>query len=261
MSGDDQLIVLDSMYLILIDVCSFFIVTPAYPQQNSTFNVSISTKKVIVEEFNRGMKITEDIMLCKTSWNDLFEAPNFFFKYRHFIVLLVMSNSAEDHVEWCGLVESKIRFLILNLERNPHINLAHVNPKCYDQQQQQNVNITESMDSSDKQDSKFCSMWFIGLDFMRLDNLNIDLTDNIQSFTDSVHKHAVHSKVLKDGMKIEARHVRRKQLGSYLESNILRRDKKLSESTESPSSKRSREDSQQNILNKKKTPYETKAMV
>lgn len=242
-------------YLLFI----FHVVTPAYPQQNSTFNVSISTKKVIVEEFNRGMKITEDIMLCKTSWNDLFEAPNFFFKYRHFIVLLVMSNTAEDHVEWCGLVESKIRFLILNLERNPHINLAHVNPKCFEPQQ--HLNISETMDSNDKQDSKFCSMWFIGLDFMRLDNLNIDLTDNIQSFTDSVHKHAVHSKVLKDGMKIEARHVRRKQLGSYLESSILRRDKKLSESMESPSSKRSREDSQQNVLNKKKAPCETKAII
>lgn len=230
-----------------------FTVTPAYPQQNSTFNVSTSTKKVIIEEFNRGMKITEDIMLAKSLWTDLFEAPNFFFKYRHFIVLLVMSNSAEDHVEWCGLVESKIRFLIANLERNPHINLAHVNPRCFDRPQPF-IN-TEPIDSNDKdkKETKFCSMWFIGLDFMRLDNLNIDLTENIQSFTDSVHKHAVHSKVLKDGMKIEARHVRRKQLGGYLDNSILKKDKKLSESMESPSAKRSREDSQQNVPSKKKS--------
>lgn len=213
-----------------------------------------------MDEFNRGMKITEDILLSKSSWTDLFEAPNFFFKYRHFIVLLVMSDLADDHVEWCGLVESKIRFLILNLERNPHINLAHVNPKCFEKHQLLNSSDAVDPNDKDKKESKFCSLWFIGLDFIQLDNLkNIDLTENIQTFTDSVHKHAVHSKVLKDGMKIEARHVRRKQLGGYLNSSILKRDKKLSESMESPSSKRSREDSQQNVLNKKKTPCDAKS--
>lgn len=190
-------------------------------------------------------------MLCKSIWSDLFEAPNFFYMYRHFIVLLVTSNTTEDHVEWCGLVESKIRFLILHLERNAHINLAHVNPRCYEKQK--NLSKTEDQGTETKSENQFCSMWFIGLDFMRLENLNIDLTESIQNFTDSVHKHAVHSKVLKEGMKIEVRHLRRKQLNSYLDNSILKKDKKLSESMESPSSKRSREDSQANLLNKKKS--------
>lgn len=34
------------------------IITPAYRQQNSTFNVSESTKNVILMEFNRGMTTT-----------------------------------------------------------------------------------------------------------------------------------------------------------------------------------------------------------
>lgn len=34
-------------------------------------------------------------------------------------------------------------------------------------------------------------MWFIGLEFERTENLNVDLTDSIQNFTDSVHIHAV----------------------------------------------------------------------
>lgn len=204
------------------------IITPAYPQQNSTFNVSSSTRKVMLNEFNRGMQITDEIMLSKAGWDKLFEAPSFFFKYRHFIVLLVTSNNADDHLEWCGLVESKIRYLILNLERNQHINLAHVNPKCFEQHEQ---NQTERQRESDgSRASTLCSLWFIGLEFERSENLNVDLTESIQSFTDSVHKHAVHIKLLKDGMKIEARHVRRKQLSQYLDPNLLKRERKNSDS-------------------------------
>lgn len=56
------------------------IITPAYPQQNSTFNVAASTKRVIMNEFERGMSITDEIMMGKQSWEKLFEAPSFFFK-------------------------------------------------------------------------------------------------------------------------------------------------------------------------------------
>ncbi|XP_003436462.2 poly(A) polymerase beta [Anopheles gambiae] len=210
------------------------IITPAYPQQNSTFNVSSSTRKVMLMEFNRGMQITDDIMMGKQMWEKLFEAPSFFYRYRHFIVLLVTSSNADDHLEWCGLVESKIRYLIQNLERNQHINLAHVNPKCYEQHEQ---NSATTLNGADGKPTPFCSLWFIGLEFERSENLNVDLTESIQSFTDSVHKHAVHIKLLKDGMKIEARHVRRKQLTQYLDPNLLKRERKISDSyTQSSSS-------------------------
>uniref|UniRef100_A0A182JFJ5 Poly(A) polymerase n=1 Tax=Anopheles atroparvus TaxID=41427 RepID=A0A182JFJ5_ANOAO len=185
------------------------IITPAYPQQNSTFNVSSSTRKVMLMEFNRGMQITDDIMLGKQLWDKLFEAPSFFYRYRHFIVLLVSSSNADDHLEWCGLVESKIRYLILNLERNQHINLAHVNPKCYEQHEQ---NSATTLNGADGKPTPFCSLWFIGLEFERSENLN------------------VHIKLLKDGMKIEARHVRRKQLAQYLDPNLLKRERKISDS-------------------------------
>lgn len=242
------------------------IITPAYPQQNSTFNVSSSTRRVIIDEFKGGMEITDEIMLGKAQWSQLFTAPNFFTKYRHFIVLLVISNNAEDHLEWCGLVEAKIRFLISNLERNPHIALAHVNPKRFDRPQNHiietiNLNNSETNNTDDtdddtkreeKKENPSCSMWFIGLDFEKVDNLNIDLTESIQSFTNSVHNHAVHTKLLKDGMKIEVRHVRRKQLSDYLDTSILKKERKTSEGLESPSNKRSRDDSHPNSMKKKK---------
>lgn len=179
------------------------IITPAYPQQNSTFNVSESTKKVILTEFNRGMNITDEIMLGRIPWDRLFEAPSFFYRYRHFIVLLVNSQTADDHLEWCGLVESKVRLLIGNLERNPHIALAHVNPKCFEFKKGQSANSSQN-NSGNEDDLKqsqgsqssvtsapFCSMWFIGLEFERSENLNVDLTESIQNFTEHVMMHGV----------------------------------------------------------------------
>jgi poly(A) polymerase len=166
---------------------------------------------VIQNEFKEGMEITDEIMLGNAGWDKLFQPPNFFLKYRHFIVLLVSSATADDHLEWCGLIESKIRILIGNLERNQHINLAHVNPKCFEKPQTKKEKVEKSTSESDKEKEgdktpsetpseneesqepapEFCSMWFIGLEFERSANLNVDLTVSIQSFTDSVHKHAV----------------------------------------------------------------------
>lgn len=152
-----------------------------------------------------------------------------FFRYRHFLVLLVSSQTAEDHLEWCGLVESKVRYLVGNLERNQYISLAHVNPKCFDRVKQSSLNGSIT-DANDKLvTAPFCSMWFIGMEFKKTENLNVDLTESIQNFTNLVHKHATSISLQKEGMEIEARHVRRKQLNMYLDKEILNR--KTSEST------------------------------
>ncbi|XP_017478100.1 PREDICTED: poly(A) polymerase type 3 [Rhagoletis zephyria] len=214
------------------------IITPAYPQQNSTFNVSESTKKVILNEFNRGMITTDEIMLGRATWDRLFEAPSFFYKYRHFIVLLVTSQTGDDQLEWCGLVESKIRLLVGNLERNQHISLAHVNPTCFDfKKSAPNTQNNSGNDDEKTQTnsnppvctSPFCSMWFIGLEFERTENLNVDLTESIQNFTEHVIQHGVNIKMLKDGMHIEARHVKRKSLSQYLDTDFLKRERKSME--------------------------------
>ncbi|XP_017868494.1 PREDICTED: poly(A) polymerase type 3 isoform X1 [Drosophila arizonae] len=217
------------------------IITPAYPQQNSTFNVSESTKKVILTEFNRGMSITDEIMLGRVGWDRLFEAPSFFYRYRHFIVLLVNSQTADDHLEWCGLVESKVRLLIGNLERIPHIVLAHVNPKCFELKKGAATANNSQNNSGNEDDLKqqsaqaavttapYCSLWFIGLEFERSENLNIDLTESIQNFTEHVNMHGVNIKMLKEGMSIVARHVKRKQLSVYLDADFLKRERKSME--------------------------------
>ncbi|KAA0717975.1 Poly(A) polymerase gamma [Triplophysa tibetana] len=195
------------------------IITPAYPQQNSTYNVSTSTRTIMSEEFKNGLMVTDEILLGKADWSKLFEPPNFFQKYKHYIVLTASASNEENHLEWIGLVESKIRVLVGNLERNEYITLAHVNPQSFPGSKE-NPN-----------ENEFVSMWFIGINFKKLDNsdcVNIDLTYDIQSFTDTVYRQASNINMLKEGMTIEATHVKKKQLHHYLPPELVQRKKKQS---------------------------------
>uniref|UniRef100_A0A8C1ZPQ3 polynucleotide adenylyltransferase n=1 Tax=Cyprinus carpio TaxID=7962 RepID=A0A8C1ZPQ3_CYPCA len=169
------------------------IITPAYPQQNSTYNI-VSYWLFLLTIFNVG---------C--------------FVCRHYIVLTASASTEENHLEWIGLVESKIRVLVGNLERNEYITLAHVNPQSFPGSKENH------------NENEFVSMWFIGISFKKLDNsdcVNIDLTYDIQSFTDTVYRQASNISMLKDGMTIEATHVKKKQLHHYLPPELVQRKKK-----------------------------------
>lgn len=197
------------------------IITPAYPQQNSTYNVTQSTKAVIEQELKEGLAVTQEILQGKASWEKLFTPSNFFQKYKHYIVLIASAGSKEHHLEWVGLVESKIRILVGSLERNSHIKLAHVNPKGY----------SSPPNEEDEKKDNYCSVWFIGLEFQHLDtSTNIDLTYDIRFFVDRTHQQAVGINMWKEGMKIEAKHVKRKQLTTYLPESVLKIKKKKNQS-------------------------------
>ncbi|XP_075048377.1 poly(A) polymerase alpha [Mixophyes fleayi] len=195
------------------------IITPAYPQQNSTYNVSVSTRMVMVEEFKQGLAITDEILLGKADWSKLFEAPNFFQKYKHYIILLASAPTEKQHLEWVGLVESKIRILVGSLEKNEFITLAHVNPQSF------------PAPGENPEKEEFRTMWVIGLVFKKMENsenLSVDLTYDIQSFTDTVYRQAINSKMFEMDMKIAAMHVKKKQLHQLLPTHVLPKKKKHS---------------------------------
>lgn len=198
------------------------IVTPAYPQQNSTFNVSLSTLTVMRHEFRQGLALTDDIMLRRAGWMRLFEPPSFFGRYKHFILLLASTLSKEHHLEWYGLVESKIRILISNLERHPYIALAHVNP--------------ESFPPKEPDGERFQSMWFIGLQFNKTEHVNIDLTYDTRSFVDTVKRQATAINIYKQDMEVDIKYVRRRELGKYLPAHVVTQSKKKGIKSHSPGS-------------------------
>nr|XP_010298793.1 PREDICTED: poly(A) polymerase gamma [Balearica regulorum gibbericeps] len=193
------------------------IITPAYPQQNSTYNVSTSTRAVIVEELKHGLAVTNEILQGKADWSKLFEPLNFFQKYKHYIVLTASASTEEHRLKWIGLVESKIRVLVANLERNEFITIAHVKPQSFP--------VKEEL----RKQSGYKTMWFVGIVFKKAENaesVNIDLTHVIQSFTDTVYRQANNISIFKEGMKIEVCHVKRKQLHYFLPVEALQKRKK-----------------------------------
>jgi len=107
------------------------IITPAFPEQNSTFNVTKSTRQVITNEFREGLDTMIRVRNGQAPFSQLFEEINFFSRYKHFLALLCATEGVEDHLVFASLVESKIRHLISSLERNSCMNLVHVNPRQY----------------------------------------------------------------------------------------------------------------------------------
>ena len=64
-------------------------------------------------------------MLGNATWTDLIEKDDFFYSYRYYMQVVATSESQEQHLKWSGLVESKLRQLIMKLEFNELISVAH----------------------------------------------------------------------------------------------------------------------------------------
>ncbi|KAF9578864.1 polynucleotide adenylyltransferase [Lunasporangiospora selenospora] len=101
------------------------IITPAYPSMCSTHNVTDSTKAVILSEFKDAAELVNRIVVEKLPWTKLFTKDDFFTRYRHYLQVIASSDSEEKHLRWSGLVESRIRHLVMKLERIDNIVLAH----------------------------------------------------------------------------------------------------------------------------------------
>ncbi|KAL9126360.1 MAG: hypothetical protein Q9217_004578 [Psora testacea] len=101
------------------------IITPAYPSMCATHNITISTKKIIEREWDRAGDITDEIWRGKAQWKDLFSKHTFFTSdYKYYLSINAASRAKDAQHVWSGLVESKIRLLVQNLENEPSISVA-----------------------------------------------------------------------------------------------------------------------------------------
>ena len=124
------------------------VITPAYPSMCATHNVTLSTQKIMMEEFKKSSEMAEIILgnakstadpaanedinksnSMPSTWQSLFAPTKFFSKYKHYLVVITHSNNLENHLLWSGMVESKLRQLIARLEILECIVLAHPHVK------------------------------------------------------------------------------------------------------------------------------------
>ena len=102
------------------------IITPAMPQQNSTYNVTQSTFYQMREEFSLAKDTVAEIIggSANRSWNDLFELRDFFIEYPLFIRLHLAAPTRDSLRDWENFLESKVRKLTSELESTMNVQYA-----------------------------------------------------------------------------------------------------------------------------------------
>ncbi|PSR84958.1 Nuclear poly(A) polymerase [Actinidia chinensis var. chinensis] len=94
------------------------IITPAYPCMNSSYNVSTSTLRVMMEEFQRGNEICEAMETNSAGWLMLFEPFQFFEAYKNYLQIDIAAENDDDLRKWKGWIGSRLRQLTLKIDRD-----------------------------------------------------------------------------------------------------------------------------------------------
>ncbi|KAH1237842.1 Nuclear poly(A) polymerase 2 [Glycine max] len=177
------------------------IITPAYPCMNSSYNVSMSTLRVMMEQFQYGNKICGEIELSKDCWKALFEKYSFFESYKNYLQVDVVAADADDLRSWKGWVESRLRQLTLMIERDTFGKL-----QCHPYHH-------EFVDTS--RQCAHCA-FFMGLHRKEgevvQEGQQFDIRGTVEEFRHSVNMYMF----WKPGMEIYVSHVRRRQIPCYV---------------------------------------------
>ncbi|KAK5578775.1 hypothetical protein RB653_008448 [Dictyostelium firmibasis] len=184
------------------------IITPAYPSMNSTYNVSKSTLQLMKSEFVRGAEITRKIETGECTWKNLLEKCDFFTRYSFYIEIDCYSMNEEDHRKWEGWIESKLRFLISNLESTPKMKFAVPYPKVF-------ANNLHKANNPDQ----ICTSFFMGLSFNFSNtpgaDKSVDLTKAVTEFTGTI-KEWLRTQSNPDTMDIKVQYIKKKQLPAFV---------------------------------------------
>ncbi|KAJ1292484.1 hypothetical protein BS78_02G394900 [Paspalum vaginatum] len=93
------------------------IVMPCTPPEFCMSNVTKGTFKKIREELTRGYALTRDPWRHDFEWTWLFEPFPYAQKYQQFLRVYLCAPTSAELRDWAGWVKSRLRFLILKLER------------------------------------------------------------------------------------------------------------------------------------------------
>ncbi|KAK4175619.1 Poly(A) polymerase central domain-containing protein [Triangularia setosa] len=111
------------------------IITPAYPAMCATHNINRSSKVVIMQELEKGVQVTEEIMTGRAPWKALFTKHTFFTSdFRYYLTVISSSRTKDAQNVWSGFIESRVRVLVNKIENHPAIVLARPFNKGYDRQ-------------------------------------------------------------------------------------------------------------------------------
>lgn len=179
------------------------ITTPIYPSYNTAYTLIPSAFSLIVTELELASKIVKDIIEGFQEWQILFEDLDFFQQYKFYIKVVISACGENDYETWSGLIFSRIKYLLLELERGyprPLVNFFN-----------------KSFESSNK-GFKYSKQYFIGLKFNFRESVKVDLRSPIQNFCRILNE----IRPNKDSMRLEVVFLNRKELVSGHGRRMLR---------------------------------------
>jgi poly(A) polymerase len=94
-----------------------YVISPAFPQMNTTYNVSDSQLKIIEDHLTEAFKTVRLIALGELDWDDLFLSYPFFHDFDSFLEIEVLSKDEASFYKWKGLIQARLRYLLLNFEQ------------------------------------------------------------------------------------------------------------------------------------------------
>ncbi|GIX62347.1 poly(A) polymerase PAP, putative [Babesia caballi] len=100
------------------------VITPAFPSMNSTHNITVTTKRILTEEFKRAhelLKVSRKAADLRRVWEQVLEKEDMFASHNHFLVIEVLASTEHVHGKWEGWIGSRMRFLIKKIEVVPNI--------------------------------------------------------------------------------------------------------------------------------------------
>jgi len=107
------------------------VITPAYPMINSMRSATPSTLRRMIEEFRRGNKLTESVIMGGKNWASLVVPSDFFSKYQRFVRVDISADNEQNFEKWSMTVESRANRLTMSLEKVPGVQAAMAFPKCF----------------------------------------------------------------------------------------------------------------------------------
>jgi len=187
------------------------VLTTTYPLINSTFNVGQHTLKLIQEKMSDAAVTCDQILDGQKPWEALFKTCHIFHEYEHFLVVIA---SAINHIQWFGLIESKLKYFIQTVEKEASIDSSRIWPKPLTRRAEKTNSMTQ--------------LWFIGLNYCSKESINI--LGHLKYFQEHLQYQA--ENFASQDMNIEAHIVQKSDLKRHLT------DKEIQEILSAQSQKR-----------------------
>lgn len=99
-----------------------YIMTPAWPQMNSAYNVSFSTREMLLQSMRSAhSRLEKEMRICSSQHQsfdfvEYYKPAEFFQIHEHFLEISIVGNDDEEFLLWKGFVEAKLRYLTEELE-------------------------------------------------------------------------------------------------------------------------------------------------